>query len=116
MFTQKRYLSFLTLLSMLSLILSACGSQTPTATQAPSSTEASAATQPPQPTEAAPTATSAPLNKDITIVIPEDPPSFNAVIAYTGYDAMVMKMVLLGMTRIDPDGNVYPELAAELPS
>jgi peptide/nickel transport system substrate-binding protein len=118
MFTKQRSLFFLTPLIMLSLILSACGSTTasPTATQAPARTEAPASTQPPQPTEAAPTATSAPLNKDITIVIPEDPPSFNAVIAYTGYDAMVMKMVLLGMTRIDPDGKIYPELAAELPS
>ena len=110
MFTQKRYLSFLTLVIMLSLIVSACGSQivsTASVTQAPNPTEAPATTQP---VATEPAATSAPLNKDITIVIPEDPPSFNAVIAYTGYDAMVMKLVLLGLTRIDSDGNIYPEL------
>ena len=50
------------------------------------------------------------------MVIPEDPPSFNAVISDTGYDALVMHMALLGMTAIDPNGNVYPVLAAELPT
>ncbi len=52
----------------------------------------------------------------ITIIIPEDPPSFNAIISDTGYDALVMHMTLLGMTGVDPDGNVYPILATELPS
>lgn len=52
----------------------------------------------------------------ITIVIPEDPPNFNPVIADSGYDALVMHMVLLGMTAIDPEGKVYPVLAAELPT
>jgi peptide/nickel transport system substrate-binding protein len=52
----------------------------------------------------------------ITIVIPEDPPSFNAVIGDTGYDALVMHMALLGLTAIDPDGKIYPVLAADLPT
>jgi len=52
----------------------------------------------------------------ITIVVPEEPPSFNAMISDTGYDALVMNMVLLGMTGIDPQGNIYPVLAAELPT
>jgi peptide/nickel transport system substrate-binding protein len=52
----------------------------------------------------------------ITIAIPEDPPSFNAVISDSGFDALVMHMALLGMTALDPDGNVYPVLAAELPT
>ena len=52
----------------------------------------------------------------VTVVIPEDPPSFNAVISDTGYDALVMHMTLLGMTGIDPDGNIYPVLATELPT
>jgi peptide/nickel transport system substrate-binding protein len=34
----------------------------------------------------------------------------------TGYDALVMNLVLLGLTGVDQDGNVYPELAAELPT
>jgi peptide/nickel transport system substrate-binding protein len=52
----------------------------------------------------------------ITIVIPEEPPSFNAVISDTGYDALVMHMTMLGLTGVDPDGKIYPVLAAELPT
>jgi len=52
----------------------------------------------------------------ITILIPEDPPSFNAVVGDTGYDALVMNLVMLGLTGVDPEGNVYTELAAELPT
>ena len=106
MFDKKRTLIFLTFMVILSLALTACGSAKPSSS-APGAT---------QPSVSEPTATSAPLKKEITIVISEDPPSFNAVIAYTGYDAMVMKLALLGMTGIDPNGNIYPELAAELPT
>lgn len=52
----------------------------------------------------------------ITMVIPEDPTAFNGVAADTGYNQMVMELVLLGLSDIDPDGNVFPELAAELPT
>jgi peptide/nickel transport system substrate-binding protein len=52
----------------------------------------------------------------IVIVIAEDPPSFNATMTDTGYDAMVMELVMLGLSDIDPNGNVLPELAAELPT
>jgi len=55
-------------------------------------------------------------SKNITIVIPEDPPSFNPIITDTGYDALVMELVMLGLSDIDPNGNVFPELAAELPT
>ncbi len=55
-------------------------------------------------------------SKSITIVIPEDPPSFNPIITDTGYDALVMELVMLGLSDIDPDGNVFPELASELPT
>jgi ABC-type transport system substrate-binding protein len=48
----------------------------------------------------------------ITIIIAEDPPSFNPMVADTGYDALVMELVMLGMTDVDPDGHVFPELAA----
>ena len=50
----------------------------------------------------------------ITILIAEDPPSFNAMISDTGYDSLVMELVMLGMTDVDPQGKVFPELAAEL--
>ena len=52
----------------------------------------------------------------IVIIIPEDPPSFNPIVADTGYDSLVMELVMLGLSDIDANGNVFPELAAELPS
>jgi peptide/nickel transport system substrate-binding protein len=52
----------------------------------------------------------------IVIVIAEDPPSFNPVIADTGYDYLVMELVMLGLADVDPNGNIFPELAAELPT
>jgi len=55
-------------------------------------------------------------DEGIVIVIPEDPPSFNPVTADTGYDSLVMELTMLGMADIDPNGNVFPELAAELPT
>jgi peptide/nickel transport system substrate-binding protein len=60
--------------------------------------------------------TSATDQNSITIVIPEDPPSFNPIITDTGYDSLVMELVMLGLSDIDPNGNVFPELAAELPT
>jgi peptide/nickel transport system substrate-binding protein len=61
-------------------------------------------------------AQSANSESSIIITIPEDPPSFNAIVGDTGYDALVSNMVMLGLTGIDPDSKIYPELAAELPS
>lgn len=55
-------------------------------------------------------------DSQIVIVIAEDPPSFNATLTDTGYDALVMELVMLGLTDIDPEGNILPELAAELPT
>lgn len=55
-------------------------------------------------------------SNNIVIVIPEDPPSFNPIVADTGYDSLVMELVMLGLSDIDANGNVFPELAAELPT
>lgn len=52
----------------------------------------------------------------ITMVIPEDPSAFNGIVSDTGYNQMVMELALLGLTDIDPQGNIFPELAADLPS
>jgi len=60
--------------------------------------------------------TTLPGENSIVIVIPEDPPSFNPIIADTGYDGLVMELVMLGISDIDAEGNVFPELAAELPT
>ena len=94
---------FLTFVVTLGLLTTACGSSQ---SAAPSSTEDKGA----QPVAGLSS------GKGITIVIPEDPPSFNPIMADTGYDALVMEMVLLGLTDIDPNGNIFPELASELPT
>ncbi|MFZ5857540.1 MAG: peptide ABC transporter substrate-binding protein [Chloroflexota bacterium] len=52
----------------------------------------------------------------IVIVIAEEPPSFNPAITDAGFDSLVMELVMLGLADVDPDGNVFPELAAELPT
>ena len=95
MFTPKRTLFFLTVTVIVSLLLVACQS-------------ANAG----EPTTSVPSD----AGKAITIVISEDPPSFNPMVADTGYDALVMELVMLGVTDVDPEGNVFPELAAELPT
>ncbi len=92
MFTQKRTLLFLTVTVIAGLLLVACQSANPVV----------------------PVTSGA--EKNITIVIAEDPPSFNPMVADTGYDALVMELVMLGLTDVDPQGNVFPELAAELPT
>ena len=97
MSNKARSLFFLTFMVILSLSLTACGTAQQS-TQVANNTEASAS------------------EKSVTIVIAEDPPSFNPMVADTGYDALVMELVLLGMTDIDPNGNIFAELATELPT
>ena len=109
MFTTPRTLLFLTLAVLASLVLASCGTGS-----APTQS-----TLPPESLNTTVAATEAPAtdpNKSITIVIAEDPPSFNPMVADTGYDALVMELVMLGMTDVDPEGNVFPELAVTLPS
>ncbi len=60
--------------------------------------------------------TLAPEKTSITIVIGEDPPSFNPAIAATGFDALVMELVMLSLADLDEQGVAYPELAIELPT
>jgi hypothetical protein len=65
----------------------------PTSPPEPAATQAGAPTAE-QPTAEAPTQEAQPVGKSsITIVIPEDPPSFNAIVGDTGYDALVMNLV-----------------------
>jgi len=61
-------------------------------------------------------ATPAAEKKTATILISEDPPSFNPLVTDTGYDYLAMELVLLGLTDIDPNGQVFAELASELPT
>lgn len=70
-----------------------------------------------QPKEETPTTVGpAAEESTIVIVIAEEPPSFNPAITDAGFDSLVMELVMLGLADVDPDGNVFPELAAELPT
>jgi len=86
----KLAMSLLGMVIALSLIMSACGGDAPSAGRG--------------------------TDNSIVIVIAEDPPSFNPAIADSGYDYLVMELVMLGLADMDPEGNVFPELAAELPT
>jgi peptide/nickel transport system substrate-binding protein len=52
----------------------------------------------------------------IVITVPDDPPSFNGLVTDAGFDSLIMELVLLSLTDIDPQGEVFAELAADLPS
>ena len=94
---------FFTIMMIASLLLASCGSPSAPTQEGAAGADSNAGTM------------TGPSNS-ITIVIAEDPPSFNPIVADTGYDALVMELVMLGLADVDPDGNVFPELAAELPS
>ncbi len=79
---------------------------------------------PPAEPEATPTPTSLPplarvvdiLPEAIFIPIPIDPPSFNAYINDTGYEELIGELVFGALAELGPDGQYYPELAAEVPT
>jgi len=52
----------------------------------------------------------------ITILLDEDPPHFNGVLTFTGRERFAQEMVMLSLADLDPYGEAYPELAAELPT
>jgi peptide/nickel transport system substrate-binding protein len=52
----------------------------------------------------------------LIVSIPTDPPSFNAYLNDTGYEALVGELVYGALAEIGPDGNYYPELAIDLPT
>lgn len=117
----SRIIKVTALLILLAMCCTAVGCQ-----RAPQVTAVSVSPAPIQPTAVAPmpvvstaavaTQSPAPQETSVTILIGEAPPSFNASLSDTGYDALVMELVLLGMADLDPQGNVFPELAAELPT
>jgi peptide/nickel transport system substrate-binding protein len=110
----KRILwSLLSLLVMFSLLLVACGGDDDKEEKAtePTQAEEPAVEQPPEPTDEPP-----PEMTSITIAIPEDPSGFNPYVSDTGYEQLLMEMVMLGLTDLDPQGNIFTELAAEIPT
>ena len=78
MFIKQRALLFLTITVILSLFVTACGSPQPSDTLSTNNTEEAPASAVEQ------------SAKGVTIVIAEDPPSFNPMVADTGYDALVL--------------------------
>jgi peptide/nickel transport system substrate-binding protein len=106
---------------VVSMALTACGGEEATETPQPAAPEATTApeepTKAPEPTEPPPpTEPPAAEETSMVLAIPEDPPSFNGIVTDSGYEQMAMKLVLLGMAAVDPESNVYPVLAAELPT
>lgn len=52
----------------------------------------------------------------ITMLIPEDPVALNGIVTDTGYEQLIGELVLLSVSEVDPNGNVYPEIATEIPT
>jgi peptide/nickel transport system substrate-binding protein len=97
--------------------------EAPEATQAPEATEAPQPTQEPEPTkEPEPTQVPEPTEPppveetSIVIAIPEDPAGFNGHVSDTGYEQLLMELVLLSLTDLDPEGDFFLELAADMPT
>lgn len=78
---------------------------------------------PPATPEPTPTPTLPPLAlavdveaQAIVVPIPIDPPSFNAYLNDTGYEALVGELVYGALVEIGSDGTYYTELAANIPT
>ncbi len=95
------------LLSVLLLILTSCLQPKPAP---PTSTPAPTPTLPPLAREVD-------VEKGaIKILIASDPPSFNAYLNDSGYEALIGELVYSALAEIGHDGNYYPELAVDLPT
>ncbi len=108
---QSKWFTIVAILVLVGMLLSGCAKATtaPTETQPVAAVSEAVPTQPPAPT-------TAPAKSQITIVIAEDPPSFNPAVAQAGFDSLVMELALLPLADVDENGNVYPEIASELPT
>lgn len=116
MYKKSKWLTLLVILVLVGLISSACAKAT-TAPVVQPTTGGEVEIQPTAvPATELPEPTTAPEKSQIVVVISEDPPSFNPIIAATGYDSLVMELVMLGLADMDVEGNVFPELAVELPT
>jgi peptide/nickel transport system substrate-binding protein len=127
----KRYsiLLIVALFVIVSLLVVSCGADEEDATEPaevsqPEPADEAEAEEPaepadePEPVEPAePADEEEPMEETSAIIlVPEDPAGFNSLAVDTGYAQMLMELVLLGMTDIDPDGNIFTELAAEIPT
>jgi len=111
----KWYLSVV-IFVLMAILSSACGQAT-TAPVVQPTTGGQAEVKPTSvPATEVPEPTAAPVKSSITIVIAEDPPSFNATVNAAGFDVLVMELVMLGLADLDEQGNAFPELAVEIPT
>jgi len=118
---KSKWFTILVILVLVGIISSACGK----ATTAPVVIPTTAGQVEVQPTAVPPVTvpatavvvepTAAPKSS-ITIVIAEDPPSFNPAVGQTGFDSLVMELVMLALADVDENGNAFPEIAEELPT
>ena len=115
----KRLLTLAGVCILVSMLFAGCG-PTPEPTQPPlPPADTPGQATPVPPTEAPPTEvppTEAPEETSVVIVIPEDPTGFNGIASDTGYEKLLMELVLVGLTDIEPWGEFYLELAAEMPT
>src|SRR5512135_1068525 len=120
MHKQSKWLTLLSVLVLMGIVASGCAKATVAPTeQQPTTVATEAVTAEPVTTEALPTQpppTTAPAKSSITVVIAEDPPSFNPAVGQTGFDSLVMELVMLALADVDEQGNAYPQIATELPS
>ncbi len=116
MFKKSKWLTLLAILVLVGIMSSACAKVTTEPVVQPT-TGGKVEVQPTAvPATEVPEPTAAPEKSSITIVIAEDPPSFNPVVGQTGFDSLVMELVMLSLADVDEKGNAYPEIAAELPT
>jgi peptide/nickel transport system substrate-binding protein len=52
----------------------------------------------------------------VTILVPDDPVAFNGLNTDTGYEQAMGELIMLSLAESDPMGNVFPELAVEIPT
>ncbi|MGD8752646.1 MAG: peptide ABC transporter substrate-binding protein [Anaerolineales bacterium] len=52
----------------------------------------------------------------ITILVPDNPVAFNGLNTDTGYEQAMGELIMLSLSETDPNGNVFPELAVEIPT
>ena len=74
---------------------------------------------PGEPTEAPPEPTEEPEAEEETTAVMlfwADPSGFNSLVTDTGWEQVLMELVLVGLADIDPYGEWYPELATEIPT
>ena len=108
---KPKFWLLMSILVFLGLLLGACGGDEDTAdTPEPADvSQEEAVDDPSEDTEVM-------AETSVTIIIPEDPAAFSAYVADTGYSQMLMELVMIGLTDLDPDGNIFTELATELPT